>query len=82
MPVLTPFRLLDLPLELHDLISQLVFENHVTKIYKCSFLASLRSRGVRSPAPGLLLASKQVYHEAVDLFWHSTTVVWSTSFTP
>lgn len=55
------FRFLDLPAELRNCVYELTFKGITTKF---------RSK---YPAPGILLANKQIYNGAITLFYHCTT---------
>lgn len=65
-----PFPLFDLPPELRLNIYEKAFEGNTI-----SFDDNATHHCGRSPAPALLLTNKQVYEEAISIFWSCTTVI-------
>lgn len=65
-----PPRLLALPAELRITIYELVFDDNV-----CDYESPPLGWDDRFPMPPLLQVSKQIYNEAVSVYWQSTTVI-------
>lgn len=68
------FRLFDLPPELRNAIYTYHFEQSPVNFSESTpELASTQIRAFRYSAPSLVMVNKQVYAEALQIFWCSTT---------
>ena len=67
MDELQYFRFLDLPAEMRANIYEMLFESEPTLVTKLG-----------AEAPSVLLSNKQIYNEAIDVFW-STSEFWFSS---